>query len=202
MDTSKRGWFGFSIRTLVGDTNPPPVVEIRLVPRAVPEKATKPKAQGAYIQQLPAPGSPHPFVCGTLTWRAGEWQNVLVNIHDVLRAEAGVDAVPDLREIVLAFPEKSIRTFQIRSAAVLAPYGETNVVRFRAYDVSGIEGLSWEGGRSAHLAFRPSRVTRPPNTVWLDVRVSDRAGNRSPIYMIPVPPVPLSDKLPAEVEDE
>ena len=202
LDTSKRGWFGFSIRTLVGDTNPPPVVEIRLVPRAVPEKATKPKAQGAYIQQLPAPGSPHPFVCGTLTWRAGEWQNVLVNIHDVLRAEAGVDAVPDLREIVLAFPEKSIRTFQIRSAAVLAPYGETNVVRFRAYDVSGIEGLSWEGGRSAHLAIRPSRVTRPPNTAWLDVRVSDRAGNRSPIYMIPVPPVPLSDKLPAEVEDE
>jgi hypothetical protein len=202
LETAKRGWFGFSIRTLTGDTNPPPVVEIRLVPRAVPEKAVKPNAQGAYILPLPAPGSAHPFVCGALTWRAGEWQNVLVNIHDVLRAEAGIDAVPDLREIVLAFPEKSARAFQIRSAAVLAPYGETNIVRFRAYDVSGIEGLSWEGGRSARLAIRPSRVNRPPNAAWLDVRVGDRAGNRSPVYMIPVPPVPLSDKLPAELEDD
>ncbi|MBM4163273.1 MAG: hypothetical protein FJ222_02360 [Lentisphaerae bacterium] len=201
LETGKRGWFGFSIRTLAGDTNPPPVVEIRLVPRAVPEKAAKPKTHGAYILQLPAPGAPHPFVFGTRTWQAGEWQNVMINIHDILRAEAGIDAVPDLREIVLAFPEKRARAFQIRSAAVLAPYGDTHIVRFAAYDMSGIEGLSWTGGRAAQLAIRPSRVSRPIDAVWLDVRVSDRAGNRSPVYMIPVPPVPLSDKLPAEEKE-
>lgn len=202
LETGKRGWFGFSIRTLAGDTNPPPVIEVRLVPRAVPDKAVKPKSQGAYSLQLPAPGSPHPFVSGALTWRAGEWQNVMINIHDLLRAEAGNEAIPDLREIGIAFPQKRARVFQIRSAAVLAPYGDAHIVRFRAYDVSGIEGLSWEGGRSAQLAIRPSRVNRPPNAPWLDVRIGDRAGNRSPVYMIPVPPVPLSDKLPAELDDD
>jgi len=202
LNTVTRGWFGVSIRTLAGDTNPPPVIELRLVPCAIPEKATKPKTAGTYVLTLPVDGTPHPAVHGNLPWKAGEWRNVLINIHDVLRIESGLEGVTNVNELILAFPEKTIRTFQIRSAAVLAPYADAHVVRFRAYDASGIAGLVWEGGQSAQLGIRPSRVTRPAGAVWLDVRVHDRAGNRTPIFMIPVPPLPLPDSLPAEVAVE
>jgi len=200
--TEKHGWFGFSIRTLAGDTNAPPVIEVRLVPRAIPEKAAKPKANDAYTLLLPAPGATHPAVHGALTWEAGAWQNILINAHDFLRAETGMDAVPDIREIVIVFPEKISRAFQIRAAAVLAPYGADDIVRFRAYDASGIAGLVWPGGKSEHPAIRPSCVFQPPNTPWLDIRVNDRVGNLSPIYLIPVPPVALPQPLPAEVPEQ
>lgn len=199
-ETTKQGWFGISIRTLPGDTLPAPVVEVRFTPRTVPEKATKPKRGGAYALPLATAG--HPAISGPITWTAGEWQNILINAHAFLTTESGIAEVPDIREIAIVFPDKQVRSFQIRSVAILAPYGEKDIVRFRAYDVSGLAGLSWSGGRSDRLAIRPSQVARPPNAAWLDVRVSDRAGNHSPIYMIPVPPVALPGSPPAEVADE
>jgi len=123
-------------------------------------------------------------------------------VHAFLRAETGIEAVPDIRGIAVAFPDKRSRVFQIRSVALLAPYGEKDIVRFRAYDVSGIAGISWSGGRSDRLAIRPAQAARPPNAAWLDIRVADRSGNRSPVYMIPVPPVPLPGNPPAEVAVE
>ncbi len=199
-ETDKHGWFGLSLRTLPGDSMPAPVVQVHFTPRALPEKAAKPKRGGAYTLTLATVA--HPAVSGAVTWKAGEWQNILINVHAFLRAETGIEAVPDIRGIAVAFPDKRSRVFQIRSVALLAPYGEKDIVRFRAYDVSGIAGISWSGGRSDRLAIRPSQAARLQHAAWLDIRVADRSGNRSPVYMIPVPPVPLPGNPPAEVAGE
>lgn len=201
-EPDKHAWFGFSFRTLADDTLPPPTVEVRLIPRELPESAAKPKKGGAYTLTLPAAGGRHAAIYGMITGKAGEWQNILVNAETFLCAETGVKTVPDIREIILAFPDKkAVRAIQIRSVALLAPYGEKDTVRFRAYDVSGISGLVWSGGGSEKLTIRPTQVTKSADTAWLDIRIRDRSGNHSPVYMIPVPPVPLPGNPPAGIDE-
>ncbi len=198
---SQSGWLGLSIRTMSADKAAAPNVELRLLPRALPNEATKPDKGKHYVISLK--NSDSPYVHGKLNWYAGEWQNIMIDVAGFLCNATGLKEAPDIRDVIVAFADKETRSYQIRAAAIMAPYGEKDIVRFRAYDISGVEGLKWSGGSSTKLSLRPSLVPRDAGSVWLDVRVADRSGNLSQLYMIPVPPVAMEGNVSGELpEDE
>jgi hypothetical protein len=69
-----------------------------------------------------------------------------------------------------------------------------------------VAGLAWQnGGKCASTGLRPARVALPPDDArWLKLRVADRAGNLSPVFMVPLPPpaAPIPETLPLEVDVE
>jgi len=90
--------------------------------------------------------------------------------------------------------------------AILAPWEPSDALKFKAYDLSGIGGLVWQnGGKSAKTGIRPACLTLPPEDApWLKLRVADRQGNLSQVFMVPLPPnaAPIPDNLPLEVDVE
>jgi hypothetical protein len=200
-------WLALSVR-LEGEgvpagTNAP--FALRLRPHNLPEGAVKPKDGTSYVWDLPTADGQR-FILGRADWRPGRWNDVLINVRDLLRAEAGTRKAPSVRQLDLAFPPQARFTIQIRGCAILAPWGAADALRFQAYDLSGVAGLAWQnGGKCASTGLRPARVALPPDDArWLKLRVADRVGNLSPVFMVPLPPpaAPIPETLPLEVDVE
>ncbi|MEI6210767.1 MAG: hypothetical protein WCR06_04005 [bacterium] len=199
-------WLALSVR-IDGDltTNATPFA-LRLRPAGnLPDQAVKPKTGNAYSWNLPT-NSSQPFIVGRMDWKPGQWVDFLVNVRDLLREMSQQTNACALRDVALVFPAKAQYALHVRGMAILAPWGPSDVLKFKAYDLSGVAGLSWQNnGKSARTGIRPARLALPPDDAqWLKLRLSDRAGNFSPVFMLPVPPnaLPIPPNLPLEVDVE
>ena len=199
-------WLALSVR-IVGDfaAGAAPF-ELRLTPSGnLPEQAVKPKNGNAYRWNLPTTDN-QPFALGHANWKPGPWVDLLVNVRDLLRDQSGLTNACPLREVALVFPAKAKCTLQVRGMAILAPWGPSDVLKIRAYDLNGIGGLVWQnGGKSDKTGIRPARLTLPPDDAqWLKLRVADRPGNLSQVLLFPMPPkaAPIPENLPLTVDVE
>lgn len=198
-------WLALSVRLDGEFTNAVPF-ELRLRPAGnLPEKAIKPKTGNAYLW-TPSTTNDQPFVTGQMDWKTGQWVDVFVNVRDLLRDMSKQTNACPLRDLSLVFPAKAKFALQIRGMAILASWGPADVLQLKAYDFNGIAGIFWQnGGKSAKTGIRPARLTLPLDDArWLKLRVSDRAGNSSPVFMLPMPPnaVSIPENLPWEVDVE
>ena len=199
-------WLAISVRIAGGFAAGTAPFDLQLRPAEnLPDVAVKPALGAAYLWSLPGIDN-QPFVLGHLDWKPGQWVDLLINVRDLLRDQTKLPRACTLREIALIFPPRAKFTLQVRGMAILAPWGPADVLKFNAYDINGIAGLVWQnGGHSAKTGLRPACLTLPPEDAqWLKVRVSDRPGNLTPVFMVPLPPhtVPMPDNLPPDVEEE
>jgi hypothetical protein len=131
------------------------------------------------------------YVTGETSRNPGEWNDVLVNVRDFLRNETEEHKdTPDLTYISLYFsPKAKGGKIQIRSFAILAPWTSDHLIPLKAYDLSSIKGLVWSGGKSESTGLRPANIALPAtDPYWFRFRISDRRGNLTDTWMIPVPP--------------
>ena len=180
--------------------------DLRLRPSAnLPEQAVKPKNNDTYVWNLPTADN-QPFAVGHVDWKPGQWVDLLVNVRDLLRDQSKLPKACTLRDVVLHFPPKAKFTLQVRGMAILAPWNPADVLKFRAYDLNGVAGLVWQnGGKSTKTGIRPAALTLPPDDAqWLKLRVADRPGNLSQVFMIPLPPnaAPIPENLSPFVDVE
>lgn len=130
-------------------------------------------------------------VVGSSTCKPGEWQHMLVNVRAFMSEETEERKdTPDLTYLTLYLGSKAKgATLEIRSFAILAPWVSDHVIPVKAYDLSSIKGLVWPGGETEKNSIRPANLDLPatePN--WFRFRVSDRQGNLTDSWLIPVPP--------------
>ena len=131
------------------------------------------------------------YVTGETSRVPGEWNDVLVNVRDFLRDETEERKdTPDLTYISLYFSSKAKSgKVQIRSFAILAPWTSDHLIPIKAYDLSSIKGVVWPGGESENTGLRPANIALPANDpCWFRFRISDRRGNLTDTWMIPIPP--------------
>ena len=190
-------WLALSLR-IEGDGLPPGVAPLALRLRL---------QDGTDEINWPLPiADGQPFAMGHVDWRPGRWNDLLVNVRDLLCNHAQQLRAGNVREMALVLTNAARGTVQIRGLAILAPWGTNDVLRLQSYDLNGVAGLSWQnGGKSAKTGLRPARLVLPPDDAqWLKVRVADRLGNLSHVFMIPTPPsaAPVPDNLPLEVDVE
>jgi hypothetical protein len=131
------------------------------------------------------------FVTGSVECKTGEWNDVIINVRDFLRYETEERKdTPDLTYVSFYFsPKLKGAKIQFRSLAILAPWTSDHLIPLKAYDLSSIKGLVWPGGESELTGIRPANLALPaadPN--WFRFRVSDRRGNLTDSWLIPIPP--------------
>jgi hypothetical protein len=139
-------------------------------------------------------------VVGSAICKPGEWQELLINVRAFMSDETEERKdTPDLTYVTLYLGSKAKgATLQIRSFAILAPWKSDHLIPVKAYDLSSIKGLVWQGGGSEANTIRPANLSlsaSDPN--WFRFRVSDRQGNLTDTWAIPVPPG--SDKTKANL---
>ena len=131
------------------------------------------------------------YVIGDVACTTGVWQDVLINVRDFLRDETEEHKdTPDLTYLSFFFaPSSQSGKVQIRSFSILAPWTSDQLIPIKAYDLSSIRGLVWAGGESENTGIRPANLTLPANDpYWFRFRISDRRGNLTDTWMLPVPP--------------
>ena len=130
-------------------------------------------------------------VVGRTTCKPGEWNEMLVNVRAFMSEETEERKdTPDLTYVTLYLGSKTKgETLQIRSFSILAPWTSDHLIPVKAYDLSSIKGLAWAGGESEKTAFRPANLDLPAgDSNWFRFRISDRCGNLTDTWMIPIPP--------------
>ena len=139
------------------------------------------------------------FVTGNVDAKPGEWNDLIINVRDFLRTETEERKdTPDLTYISFYF-KKGVK-LQLRSFSILAPWNSDHLIPITAYDLSSIKGIVWSGGESELTGIRPANLALPAaDPYWFRFRVSDRSGNLTDTWMVPIPPGTLKTKanLPA-----
>jgi hypothetical protein len=194
-------WLAINLRTTTEreDTKAPFDLQFRFA-GPLPTNACKPKTGDLLVCNLTATNI-QPFVVGRMDWRSGRWNQLLINVRDLLRDHLQLTNAVPLQECTLAFPARRDFTFQLRSMAILAPWKTNDLIVAKAYDASGIAGITWQDrNTSTNTIFCPAACAVPSDQPpWLTLCVQDRAGNRTPGYLVPLPPAtnPVPDTLPA-----
>ena len=132
-------------------------------------------------------------------WKPNEWQDVLVNVKEFLHAESSdKSGTPDITCFSIAFKKRMFaKHVQVRSLAILAPWNSNQTMSMRAYDLNSIKGIVWNGGETPHTGICPANVVRTAELPYsIRMRVSDRRGNMTPMWTIPIPPG-STNNLPA-----
>ena len=131
------------------------------------------------------------YVVGDTSCATGVWHDILINARDFLRDETEEHKdTPDLTYLSLYFsPRTKGGKVQIRSFAILAPWTSDHLIPLKAYDLNSIKGLVWQGGEAEQTGVRPANLALPKtDPYWFRFRVSDRRGNLTDTWMIPIPP--------------
>jgi hypothetical protein len=131
------------------------------------------------------------YVVGDTSCATGVWHDILINARDFLRDETEEHKdTPDLTYLSLYFsPRTKGGKVQIRSFAILAPWTSDHLIPLKAYDLNSIKGLVWQGGEAEQTGVRPANLTLPKtDPYWFRFRISDRRGNLTDTWMIPIPP--------------
>lgn len=199
--TEKYPWLAISLK-LSGQNGTDPKLALLFKPGSLPNEAKHQKNDhNSYTLNLPATPGANLHVYGQTHWRPNEWQDILIDVRSFLRTETGLAQAPAINSLTLLFPSGGKQNIQLRAAAIMAPWGADDVLKFRAYDLSGLRGLVWQGGgTSTALGVRPSCLKVPADdALWLKVRLADRPGNLTDFLFIPIPPGFINHALPAEV---
>jgi hypothetical protein len=136
---------------------------------------------------------------GNLKWEPGRWNDLMVDVAEFLKQESGLAEAFELQEFAIVLPAASPYRLQVRAGAILSAWAATDVLAFRAYDASGVSGLTWQGGGQAPFTvIRPARVSLPADDpCWMKLAIRDRAGNASHPFLVPIPPhAPPPGNLP------
>jgi hypothetical protein len=188
-DPDKFPWLALSFRVVDGDAAPNG-------PFSLAFHAGQRRPRGIKDAQMLSLGEPanNAFIVAATpiaSWKPGEWQDVLINARDFLRAETtDHKETPDITYLTIYLRPRLLgKHIQIRSISVLAPWNSDVLLPLRPYDLSGVKGLVWEGGTSPLTGIRPANLVPPAATPhWFDFRISDKRGNLTPTWAIPVPP--------------
>ncbi len=142
------------------------------------------------------------FITGDAVCSTGVWHDIIINVRDFLRQETEEGKeTPDLTYLSFSITGKSLSgTLQLRSIAILSPWDSDHLIPIKAYDLSSVKGIVWPGGESELTGLRPANLQLPaadPN--WFRFRISDRRGNLTDTWMVPLPPGSNNSKpdLPA-----
>jgi hypothetical protein len=149
-----------------------------------------------------------------LTWKAGQWQPVIIDLKKLLASQADDDELEALMnnivvekkkaaaeplELLLKRPitilslrqttTKSISPLDIESFFVMREWKETDEVTLDAYDASGVAGVRWwVANETDSLSVAPTQAQGAPGKgSWISVVVRDKAGNASPPFRLPLP---------------
>ncbi len=173
--------------------------ELRFRPAKRPDGA-KPLSHGAYLLPMHRDTrADNKILFGNLDWKPERWNDLIVDAAACLRDLAGIADPFTVQEFALAMPAAGPAVLEVRAGAILAAWAPTDLINLRAYDASGISGLHWQGnGHAPHTAFRPARVSLPAaEPCWMQLTIRDRAGNATPVHLIPIPPhAPVASQLP------
>ncbi|MBP5322077.1 MAG: hypothetical protein J6334_13960 [Kiritimatiellae bacterium] len=198
-DPEKFPWLAISFRTLdispknspfslafhAGQRRPKGVKDSQRLDLALPENAS-------FIYSAKSPD----------TWKTNEWHDVLINVKAFLAAESSEKTeTPDITYFGIYFKKRLLgHHIQIRSIAILNPWNSNQTVTLRAYDLNSIKGMIWDGGETPFTGIRPANVARNPELPYsIRLRVSDRRGNMTPMWTIPIPPG-STNNLPAKAD--
>jgi len=130
-------------------------------------------------------------VLGPSVCKPGKWQEVLIDVRGFMNDETEERKdTPDLTYVTLYLANRTKgSTLQLRAFSILAPWNSDHLIPIKAYDLSGVSGLVWNGGASEQTGLRPANLDLPahdPN--WFRFRISDRRGNMTDSWLIPIPP--------------
>ena len=196
---SKHPWLHLSYRTPPGSTAPPFSITFNtgpVLPRAA--AAARAGARGnARDNQTLNLTAPAPYIVGDPTPTPGEWKNLMVNVRDFIRDQAGGNA--DISSITINIASKARGSkIQFRAFSILAPWAPADILPVRAYDINGVKGLIWGAdGFSPHTAIRPASLGLANDQGGgFAFRVSDGVGNLTETWVIPVPPTTAKPTLP------
>jgi hypothetical protein len=173
--------------------------ELRFRPPKVPAGGKRFK-RGAYHMTFTSKTlADNRTLFGNLKWEPGRWNDLMVDVAEFLKQESGLAEAFELQEFAIVLPAASPYRLQVRAGAILSAWAATDVLAFRAYDASGVSGLTWQGGGQAPFTvIRPARVSLPADDpCWMKLAIRDRAGNASHPFLVPIPPhAPPPGNLP------
>ena len=173
--------------------------ELRFRPPKRPDGA-KPLTRGAYLFPVYRDTrADNRILFGNLDWKPGRWNDLIVDVSAGLRDLSGSADPFTVQEFAIGMPAGGPAVLQVRAGAILSAWAPTDLLVFRAYDASGVSGLQWQGnGQAPHTAFRPALVNLPAaEPCWMRLVIRDRAGNTTPVQLIPIPPhAPAASRLP------
>ena len=204
-NSSTHRYLALSLR-LAPKSSPPTnslLFELCFRPSKLPDGVKSP-ARGLYrLPVYPHTRADNKIVFGNLDWKAGRWNDLIVDTAACLQNFSGNPNPFLLQEFAFAMPSNAPAVVQIRAGAIMTPWAPTDLINLRAYDASGISGLHWQGnGYAPHSAFRPALVALPEaEPCWMRLTIRDRAGNSTPVILLPIPPrLPITTKLPLSEE--
>jgi hypothetical protein len=173
--------------------------ELCFRPPKKPDDA-KPLTHGVY--RLPVyrdTRADNKILFGNFDWKPERWNDLIIDAAACLRALSGLADPFTLQEFAIAMPAGGPAVLEVRAGAILAAWSPTDLINLRAYDASGVSGLHWQGnGHAPYTAFRPALVSLPASApCWMQFTIHDRAGNETPVHLIPIPPhAPVASQLP------
>ena len=134
-----------------------------------------------------------------LAWQPDTWIGLVLDIRALLAArQPDPEAIRNLKITSLHFERSNIEDkvpLHLRSLFIFSEWKPEHTVTLDAYDVSGIEGVSWEcEPRAGRMGLAPGTLWGPgAKGVWVVLSVRDRAGNVSVPVRVPVGrPAPVS----------
>jgi len=173
--------------------------ELRFRPPKRPDGA-KPLTRGAYLFPVfRDTRADNKILFASLDWKPGRWNDLMVDVPACLRELSGSADPFILQEFAIVMPAGGPAVLQVRAGAILAAWAPTDLLVFKAYDASGVAGIRWQGnGQAPHTAFRPALVKLPAaEPCWMRFAIRDRAGNTTPVQLVPIPPhAPAASRLP------
>jgi hypothetical protein len=129
------------------------------------------------------------FIHGKISTEPGEWNDLIINIRDFLRAQTDEKKAFTVRYLTAYICGRSKGSVaQIRSISILAPWTSKSTLDYVAYDLNGIKKREWQGGYVDKI-IKPADVkpaTDDPH--WMRIRFEDGAGNKAPLQMVPLLP--------------
>lgn len=205
-DLDTHPWLAVSIalpEALEGDTAAPAILELIATEKVFPSRNQK-------INRLRIPLDPGRdrltrHVKGAMQWEPGQWNDLIINVRDLVRRSAETDATPKIQTLTLRTPRDNQARLHLRTLAILGSWEPDHRLDIDAYDASGIKELNWQDGSQTERTIFPSKLELPDtDRLWLRLQIVDFPGNATPPLLIPIPnpPAAVTDPKPETETDE
>jgi hypothetical protein len=129
------------------------------------------------------------FITGTVSAETNVWNDLIINVRDLLRSQADDNKAFTVSYITLYIcGKKADSVSQLRSLLVLSPWTAKTTLTYYPYDLSGITTRDWQGSY-IESKFSPAGIKpHTPGDNWMKIRFGDAAGNKTDVQMIPLLP--------------
>lgn len=184
-DPEKFPWLTLSVKA-VGDN--PPEVPLSI---AFNSGARRPRGiKDSHTLNL-ADAEHHKYFVTPPTFTPNQWSEMIIDVRSFMRDEStDRKETPDLTYITINFikPIKGA-TIQLRHLGVMTHWDSDHEIPLKAYDTSGIKGMVWNNTTTDTNHLRPANIVMPKDSPhWFNFRISDRSGNLTGTWLIPLPP--------------